>query len=108
VVGYNDMEERSDLKGLIKIIKGLSFQFEGQHSKTRGLVIAHKRFQYLNQTRDMTDARFLEKFLTSVVVLEQYGGTKVLLLTRLTQQATPYWPLWKKPSNHLTLQGASL
>jgi hypothetical protein len=38
-------------------------------------VLANKRFQYLNQTRDMTDACFLEKFLTCVAVLEQYGGT---------------------------------
>jgi hypothetical protein len=36
----------------------------------RGLVLAHKRFQYLNQTKDMTDACFLEKFLTYVAVLE--------------------------------------
>jgi hypothetical protein len=69
------MESRSDLIGLIKTIKGLSFQFEGQQSKMRGLVLAHKRFQYLNQTKDMTDACFLEKFLTCVAVLEQYGGT---------------------------------
>jgi hypothetical protein len=75
VVGYRDMESRSDLIGLIKTIKGLSFQFEGQQSKTRGLVLAHKRFQYLNQMRNMTDACFLEKFLTCVAVLEQYGGT---------------------------------
>jgi hypothetical protein len=30
VVGYRGMESRSDLIGLIKTIKGLSFQFEGQ------------------------------------------------------------------------------
>jgi hypothetical protein len=30
VVGYRDMESRSDLIGLIKTIKGLSFQFERQ------------------------------------------------------------------------------
>jgi TolA-binding protein len=75
VVEYRDMESRSDLIGLIKTIKGLSFQLEGQQSKTRGLVLAHKRFQYLNQTRDINDACFLEKFLTCVAVLEQYGGT---------------------------------
>jgi hypothetical protein len=66
VVGYNDTEDRPDLIGLSKTIKGLSFQFEGQQSKTRGLLLAHKRFHQLNQTRDMTDARFLEKFLMSV------------------------------------------
>jgi hypothetical protein len=75
VVGYRDMESRSDLIGLIKTIKGLSFQFEGQQSKTRGLVLAHKRFQYLNQTKDMTDACFLKKLLPCVAVLEQYRGT---------------------------------
>jgi hypothetical protein len=53
------MEDRSDLVGLINTIKSLIFQFEGQHSKTRGLLLAHKRFHQLNQTRDMTDARFL-------------------------------------------------
>jgi hypothetical protein len=59
VAGYNYMEDRSDLVGLINTIKSLIFQFEGQHSKTRGLLLAHKRFHQLNQTRDMTDARFL-------------------------------------------------
>jgi hypothetical protein len=34
--GYQDMETKSDLIKLIKTIKGLSFQFEGQQSKTRG------------------------------------------------------------------------
>jgi lipopolysaccharide biosynthesis protein len=69
------METQSDLIKLIKTIKGLSFQFEGHQSKTRGRLLAHIRFHQLTQDRDMTNARFLEKFLTSVSVLEQYGGT---------------------------------
>jgi hypothetical protein len=73
--GYQDMETKSDLVELIKTIKGLSFQFEGQQSKTRGRLLAHRRFHQLVQYRDMTNARFLEKFLTSVSVLEQDGGT---------------------------------
>jgi hypothetical protein len=75
VVRYNDMDSSSDLIELIKTIKGLSYQFEGQQSKTRGWLLAHKRFHQLIQTREMTDDRFLEKFLTAVSVLEQYGGT---------------------------------
>jgi hypothetical protein len=51
----------------------MSFQFEGKQSNKRGCLLAHKRFHQLNQDRDMTNARFLEKFLTSVSVLEQYG-----------------------------------
>jgi hypothetical protein len=74
-IGYQDMETQSDLIKLIKTIKGLSFQVEGQKSKTRGRLLAHRRFHQLTQDRDMTNARFLEKFLTSVSVLEQYGGT---------------------------------
>jgi hypothetical protein len=31
VVGYNDMDSRSDLIELLKVIKGLSYQCEGQH-----------------------------------------------------------------------------
>jgi hypothetical protein len=75
VVGYVDMDSRSNLIELIKTIKGLSYQFEGQQSKTRGRLLAHKRFHQLLQTKEMTDARFLEKILTGVSVLEQYGGT---------------------------------
>jgi hypothetical protein len=73
--GYQDKETKSDMIELIKTIKGLSFQFEGQQSKTRGRLLAHQRFHQLFQDRDMTNARFLEKFLTSVSVLEQYEGT---------------------------------
>jgi hypothetical protein len=73
--GYQDMETKSDLIKLIKTIKGLSFQFEGQQSKKRGRLLAHRRFHQLVQDRYMTNARFLEKFLTSVSILEQYGGT---------------------------------
>jgi hypothetical protein len=65
---YQDMDTQSNLIGLIKTIKGLSFQFEGRLSKMRGRLLANKRFHQLNQDRD---TRFLEKFLTSVSVLEQ-------------------------------------
>jgi hypothetical protein len=74
-IGYQDMETQYNLIDLIKTIKGLSFQFEGQQSKTRGRLLAHRQFHQLTQDREMTSARFLEKFLTSVSVLEQYGGT---------------------------------
>jgi hypothetical protein len=73
-VGYQEMETKSDLIKLIKTIKGLSFQFEGQQSKTGGRLLAHRRLHQLVQDRDMTNARFLEKFLTCVSILEQYGG----------------------------------
>jgi hypothetical protein len=73
--GFKGLKSKFDLIGLIKTIKGLSFQFEGQQSKTRSLTLAHKRFQHLIQTRDTTNTGFLEQFLTSVSVLEQYGGT---------------------------------
>jgi hypothetical protein len=69
------METKSDLIELIKTIKGLSFQFEGQQSRTRGQLLPHRRFHQLFQDRDMTNARFLQKFLTSVSVLQQYRGT---------------------------------
>jgi hypothetical protein len=69
------METKSNLIKLIKTIKVLSFQFEGHQSKTRGRLLAHQRLHQLVQDRDMTNARFLEKFLTCVSILEQYGGT---------------------------------
>jgi hypothetical protein len=58
--GFNELKSKFDLIGLVKTIKGLSFQFEGQQSKTRSLTLAHKRFQHLLQTRDTTNAGFLE------------------------------------------------
>jgi hypothetical protein len=69
VIGYSSMENSFDLIGLIKTIKGLSLQFEGRKSKTRGLLLAPKRFQHLNQFRDTTNALFLEQVITSVSVL---------------------------------------
>jgi hypothetical protein len=75
VAGYKELKNNFDVTGLIKTIKGLSFQFEGQQSNTRSLLFAQKNFQHLIQSRDTTNARFLEQFLTSVSVLEQYGGT---------------------------------
>jgi hypothetical protein len=51
VGGYNNMDSISDLIELIKMIKGLIYQFEGQQSKTRGRLLAHKRFHQLTQTR---------------------------------------------------------
>jgi hypothetical protein len=75
VAGYKDLKNKLNVIGLINTIKGLSFQFEGQQSKIRSLMLAHKRFQHLIQSRDTTNARFLEQLLTSVSVLEQYGGT---------------------------------
>jgi hypothetical protein len=68
--GFNELKSKFYLIGLIKTIKGLSFQFEGQQSKTRSLTLDHKRFQQLMQTKDTTNAGFLEQFLTSVSVLE--------------------------------------
>jgi hypothetical protein len=73
--GFNELKSKFDLIGLVKTIKGLSFQFEGQQSKTRSLTLAHKRFQHLMQTRYTTNVGFLEQFLTSVSILDQYGGT---------------------------------
>jgi hypothetical protein len=73
--GFKGPKSKFDLIGLIKTVKGLSFQFEGQQPKTRSLTLAQKRFQHLIQTRDTMNAGFLEQFLTSVSVLEQYGGT---------------------------------
>jgi hypothetical protein len=48
VIGYSAMDNSFDLIGIIKTIKGLSFQFEGRQSRTRGLLLSHKRFQHLN------------------------------------------------------------
>jgi hypothetical protein len=73
--GFKGLKSKFNLIGLIKTIKGLSFKFEGQQSKTRSLTLAHKRFQYLIQARDTTNAGLVETFITSVSVLEQYGGT---------------------------------
>jgi hypothetical protein len=63
-----------DLIKLMKAIKWLLYQFEGQKYHPEELHQAMKRFYLLSQGKDMTDARFLESFQTLVSVITECGG----------------------------------
>jgi hypothetical protein len=72
--GYNALEQIFYIIKLIKSIKGLTYQFDGQTYQAMALHQANKQFYGLHQGRDMTNAQFLERFHTSVYIVEQYGG----------------------------------
>jgi hypothetical protein len=64
VAGYDDMKGSFDLISLIKAMKGLVYQFEGQNYHPNAFFLSHKRFYSLYKTQEMTNAQFLEKFIT--------------------------------------------
>jgi hypothetical protein len=59
---------------LMKAIKGLSYQFEGQKYHPEALHQEMKRFYLFNQNKEMTNANFLEEFQTLVSVVTECGG----------------------------------
>jgi hypothetical protein len=74
VSGYDTVKDSFDLIALINAIKGLIYHFEGYKCQPMGMYLVHTHFYNLSQSRDTTDAQFLEKFMTCVSVIEQYGG----------------------------------
>jgi hypothetical protein len=63
-----------DLIKLIKAIKGLTYKFEGHNYHAMALHQVKKSFFGLYQGRDTSDTHYLDKFMTGVSVVEQYGG----------------------------------
>jgi hypothetical protein len=59
---------------LIKAIKGLTYQFEGQRYHSQALDNATSRFYKFYQSRDMSNAIFLESFQTLTSVVDDFGG----------------------------------
>jgi hypothetical protein len=75
LLDYDSFNDALDVIALIKDIKGLTYQFESQRNHSQALHKAISRFCRFYQTKDMSDAMFLENFQTLVSVVEDYGGT---------------------------------
>jgi hypothetical protein len=58
---FKEIERGLDVIKLMKEIKGISYQFEGQKYQDEVLHQAMKRFYIFNQNKEMTNAKFLEK-----------------------------------------------
>jgi hypothetical protein len=71
---WKGIKDSFDLIRMIKATKGLAYQFEGQKYYAMALHQAKKSFFCLYQGRDTSDAHYLDKFMTRVSVVEQYGG----------------------------------
>jgi hypothetical protein len=71
---FKEIERDLDAIKLMKAIKGVSYQFEGQKYEDEALYQAMKRFYLFNQNREMTNAKFLETFQTLVSVITECGG----------------------------------
>jgi hypothetical protein len=75
LLDYDVFNDTVDVVALIKAIKGLTYQFESQRYHSQALHKAIRRFYRFYQTKDMSNAMFLENFQTLVTVVEDYGGT---------------------------------
>jgi hypothetical protein len=71
---FKEIERALDVIKLMKAIKGVLYQFEGQKYEDEALHEAMKRFCLFNQNREMTNAKFLETFQTLVSVITECGG----------------------------------
>jgi hypothetical protein len=71
---FKEIERALDVIKLMKAIKGVSYQFEGQKYEDEALHQAMKRFYLFNQNREMMNAEFLEMFQTLVSVITECGG----------------------------------
>jgi hypothetical protein len=71
---WKGIKESFDLIRLIKAIKGLNYQFEGQKYHAMALHQSKKSFFDLYQGRDTSEAHYLDKFITHVSMVEQYGS----------------------------------
>jgi hypothetical protein len=72
--GFKEIERALDVIKLMKAIKGVSYQFEGQKYEDEALHQAMKRFYLFNQNREMTSNKFLETFQTLISVITECGG----------------------------------
>jgi hypothetical protein len=71
---YETTEDVSDAIGLLKTIKSIMFNFQGQIYRPQALRDAKRRFYNLFQDRHMTAQAYLDKFQNSVEVIEHCGG----------------------------------
>jgi hypothetical protein len=69
------MKVSFNLIAILKAIKGVIYQFEGQKYHHIALFQSHKRFYDFHQSREMTNAAFFKKFMTGISVIEQYSGS---------------------------------
>jgi hypothetical protein len=65
---FKEIERGLDVIKLMKAIKGVSYQFEGQKYQYEALHQAMKSFYLFNQNKEMTNAKFLETFQTLILV----------------------------------------
>ena len=71
---YETIEDVSDAIGLLKTIKSIMFNFQGQIYRPQALRDAKRRFYNLFQDRHMTCQAYLDKFQNSVEVIKHCGG----------------------------------
>ena len=71
---YETTEDVSDAIGLLKTIKSIMFNFQGQIYRPQALRDAKRRFYNMYQDRHMTVQAYLDKFQNSVEVIEHCGG----------------------------------
>jgi hypothetical protein len=74
LVDYDSFADTFDVVPLIEAIKGLTYQFESQWYHSQALHKAVMQFYKFYQTKDMSNAIFLENFQTLISVVEDYGG----------------------------------
>jgi hypothetical protein len=71
---FKEIKRGLDVIKLMKAIKGVTYQFEGQKYQDEALHQEMKRFYLFNQNKDMTNAKFLETFQTLVLVITECRG----------------------------------
>jgi hypothetical protein len=71
---FKEIERALDVITLMKAIKGIAYQFDGQTYEDDALHQAMKRFYLFNQHREMTNTKFLETFKTLVSVITECGS----------------------------------
>jgi hypothetical protein len=74
LINYEDTKRSFNVITLIKAIKGLSYQFDGQTYHYMALHQAKKRFYNLFQGREMMNTHLLDKFYTCVTIVEKFRG----------------------------------
>jgi hypothetical protein len=74
LANYENMKNTFDVIVLIKSIKELTCQFEGQRYHTQALHHARTRLYLLHQAKGMSNVKYLENFKTLLSLIEQYGG----------------------------------
>jgi hypothetical protein len=72
--GFKAMNQKFDLLELMKSIKGLIYNFDGQRYHPMSLHLATKCWYSMYQGRDVSNAYYLEKLSTSLAMVEQFGG----------------------------------